>query len=520
MGARPWVWLCLASGAVGALTDASSTMTLVETIPLRGMDELTLTPGAVHTWEAQAKLASGATFSLDVSFMYENLLAESDVKSSAYFSESLEDLGAARGRAVFEALTRAVDRGVRVRILGGGGIGGGTANSTLVRRLVAKRPDLVRYAEWDPSGWYGGGIMHMKLWVADGRSTYVGSANMDWASLAQVKEFGVLVDDPGVGRDATRLFDAFWAMATADADAVVAFDPRVAHDRTVPRWSSLVDAEARAADPLAAFATPWNLSRPMAVGGASCFVAASPPEVVGRLGRLDDEANLVATIDGAQETLSLAVMDFLPASAYAQADAGVVFAWPALSDALARAVSARGVRARLLVSWWPNSDPAALAYLAGLQRTANSCHFQYAPCAKHASLDVKIFLLPGWDALATYPTAYAPGTNGTYPAYTRVAHGKVMISETRANIGTSNWQWGYMYETAGASFNTDDAALTATLQAAFDRDWNSSYALPLDAFLADVGAAACRGRSAEAGKDGGPSDVSHCEAVLRSLARS
>ncbi|KAH8054164.1 N-acylphosphatidylethanolamine-specific phospholipase D [Aureococcus anophagefferens] len=115
-------------------------MTLVETIPLLDLDEIQLTPGAVNTWEAQVALANGAKKTLDVTFMYENLLAESDAPHASSFSR---DLGARR-------------------------------------------------------------IMHMKLWVADGASAYVGSANLDWASLAQVKEFGVLVEDGAVGGISAR----------------------------------------------------------------------------------------------------------------------------------------------------------------------------------------------------------------------------------------------------------------------------------------------------------------------------
>ncbi len=33
----------------------------------------------------------------------------------------------------------------------------------------------------------GAGILHTKLWVADNKHFYVGSANMDWRSLTQVQ---------------------------------------------------------------------------------------------------------------------------------------------------------------------------------------------------------------------------------------------------------------------------------------------------------------------------------------------
>lgn len=169
------------------------------------------------------------------------------------------------------------------------------------------------------------------------------------------------------------------------------------------------------------------------------------------------------------------------------------------------------------MSWWPHSDPATLSYLAALELAAATCKLQFAPCGA-GRLEVSVFALPGWDALATYPRPGGAGDRGEYPAYTRVAHGKVAVTDRRANVGTSNWEWGYMYETAGASFNTDDAQLVAPLRAAFDRDWNSTYAVPLDAFIQTEGPNACRGRSKSS--DRGPSDTEVCEGVLSSLLRA
>ena len=169
----------------------------------------------------------------------------------------------------------------------------------------------------------------------------------------------------------------------------------------------------------------------------------------------------------------------------------------------------------MLISWWPNSDPSTLAYLLGLLQTANACKLQYAPC-DGGGLAVKIFALPGWDRLAMYPKD-GHGEHGTYPAFTRVSHGKIVLTDKRANVGTSNWEWGYMYDTAGASFNTNHQPFLHTIQAAFDRDWNSSYAVDLRTFIDTQGLAACRGRSTQA--DIHPSDTQACEDVLRQLMK-
>lgn len=295
---------------------ASSRMTLCESIPTTELEEITLTPGAANTWEAQVAVCDGATSTLDVSMMYENLLAESDVPHASWFNSSLESLGAGRGKAVFDAIARAQSRGVKVRLLASPM--GGTASCSLVRALNAT-PARFEYAQWDPKAWYGGGIMHMKLWIADDDDVYVGSANMDWASLAQVKEFGVRVEDAAVAKDAKLLFETFWSMARRDVETTSAFDRRVAHERTVPTWSEIVDVDERTMNPFDAYGSPWNLSVPLrgsGFGSSSLFLSAAPPEVVGTRGRMADSDAIVATLDDANSSISMAVMDFLPASAY------------------------------------------------------------------------------------------------------------------------------------------------------------------------------------------------------------
>ena len=38
----------------------------------------------------------------------------------------------------------------------------------------------------------GGGIIHTKMWIVDDKHFYIGSANMDWRSLAQVST-GIII---------------------------------------------------------------------------------------------------------------------------------------------------------------------------------------------------------------------------------------------------------------------------------------------------------------------------------------
>lgn len=55
---------------------------------------------------------------------------------------------------------------------------------------------------------FGGGVLHTKVWVIDRTHFYVGSANMDWRSLTQVKELGVLATNCScLTKDIAKIFD-------------------------------------------------------------------------------------------------------------------------------------------------------------------------------------------------------------------------------------------------------------------------------------------------------------------------
>lgn len=54
----------------------------------------------------------------------------------------------------------------------------------------------------------GSGILHTKMWIIDKKHVYVGSANMDWRALTQIKELGFLaMDCPAIALDLAKIFD-------------------------------------------------------------------------------------------------------------------------------------------------------------------------------------------------------------------------------------------------------------------------------------------------------------------------
>lgn len=89
--------------------------------------------------------------------------------------------------------------------------------------------------------------MHLKLWHADRLVAYLGSANADWKSLAQVKELGVLINGSGTAAtaDLGRVFEVFWRWASTGVApaSVVTFSDAYQAAVATPPW----DPQARTA---------------------------------------------------------------------------------------------------------------------------------------------------------------------------------------------------------------------------------------------------------------------------------
>lgn len=453
---------------------------LVESIP-KGLEDLRGTPDVQYTEDVLVRLVNSAQSTIDLTAMYWALLPDPEsADENGFTDEQFAAMGAGTGRALYDALHAAAARGVHIRILQSPGFSTAKQESDTLRDAF---PDAVAIQQVQMGDWYGGGgIMHQKIWVFDRRHMYLGSANMDWKSIMQVKEMGVAIEDsPDLAEDATKYFDCWWTFSATTPTSTGAFDGTARIDRQVPPWSALIPSDTRKPSPFEndQCRTSYNMQTPLTVDfdgqSAGVFLTGCPAEVCAP-GRSFDGDGLVYTIQDATRSVCVSVMDFGPVSLYSRAanpadtlPTDTPVWWPSLFDAVLSAALTRKVYVRLLVSKWAHTSDLIEPFLRALQMAADAGRADKLMSA--GQLEIKQFIIPGWDDTM--------GTYRTYPGHSRVNHTKYIVTDRRINIGTSNMTWDYFASTAGSSVNTDHPGLVRTLQAVFDRDWASSYAYRL-----------------------------------------
>ncbi|KYR01470.1 phospholipase D3 [Tieghemostelium lacteum] len=371
----------------------------------------------VSTHNAWLNLINSANQTIDMGIFYMTL-TEGGNYSSAY--------GGDLGLDVFKALINAHQRGVKIRIVQNMPSPSMPADDT--EYLANMGAAEVRSINW--TRLEGSGILHTKVIVIDDTSAYVGSANLDWRSLAQVKELGVVVEScKDLVMDTSAAFEQYWAAA--------------AYTSLPKYWSYKYDAKYNASH-MAQLNVNSNQN-------FSMFLAVSPPSFVSK-DRTGDIDALLAAVNNAQESVCISVMDYAPTSFYNTPN----FFWPVIDDALRAAAFNRGVKVRLLVSHWNHTNTVIIPqFLHSLAQVGN--------------VTVRWFQVPDLPFQPQVP-------------FTRVNHAKYMVTEQQSYVGTSNWSEDYFMDTGGLSYNIFNPTFTAQLQSIFDRDWNSEYALPITSF--------------------------------------
>ncbi|AKI99410.1 phosphatidylserine/phosphatidylglycerophosphate/cardiolipin synthase-like enzyme [Archangium gephyra] len=289
---------------------------LVESSPV----ETTLDHADIpDAWQVWPEMVNGATRTLDVAQFY------------------VSNAPGSRLEPVIGAIEAAADRGVKVRVL---------AEEKFYKQYpetlerLAKRPG-VEVRRLDTAKVFGGGVLHAKYFVVDGREAYLGSQNFDWRALEHIQELGLRLRVPEVVRSLADIFEQDWALAVgaqAPATAAVGGPFPASYAGSTVRVTPAHSPEGHLPDP-----ATWDLPK------------------------------LVKLIDGAKRSVRVQLLTYKAKSR----DGGP---FPELEDALKRAAG-RGVKVELLVADWGKRKGT----IEGLQA------LQSPP-----GLTVKLVTIPQW----------------------------------------------------------------------------------------------------------------------------
>ncbi|XP_071441967.1 5'-3' exonuclease PLD3-like isoform X1 [Hetaerina americana] len=415
---------------------SSCRITLVESIPEGVEFPNSTSSGHPSTFSAWKNLLQVAERTVEIASFYWTL-KRGDV---------VPDPSAEQGEEIFQSLLLAgTKRGLRIRIAQNYP----TQWQPNVDTEILQKRGAAEVRSLNFPHLVGGGVLHTKFWLVDRKHFYVGSANMDWRSLTQVKEMGAAVYNCScLASDIGKIFDVYWFLGQEGA-------------QIPPKWPDQ-------------FSTPYGRDTPMNLtfnsSNTLTYLSSSPPSFCPK-GRTVDLDAILDVIKHAEKFIYVAVMDYYPLTLYTPK----IRFWPQIDDGLRTAAIEQKVKIRLLVSVWNQTRPSLPHFIKSLTDLTGAYPW--------VDIEAKYFRVPSTPSQAKIPFA-------------RVNHNKYMVTDNAAYIGTSNWAGDYFTNTGGVGFvikdpihnflsnDKEDSAdstegesnIRDQLEAVFERDWNSDYA--------------------------------------------
>uniref|UniRef100_A0A1I8BE94 PLD phosphodiesterase domain-containing protein n=1 Tax=Meloidogyne hapla TaxID=6305 RepID=A0A1I8BE94_MELHA len=365
---------------------------IIESIPT-GMNYSTKSPQHKSTYKAWIELLMTAEKSVDI-------VAGSDV---------------------FKQIANTALRGVKIRVAqNSAGQFGSLDDLEFLQKQGLVSVQILNFTKL-----FGSGILHSKLWIVDNQHFYLGSANMDWQSLTEVKELGILIKNCScLAWEFNKIFSVYW---------------RVGQEQKIPPvWP-------------VALQTKFNSNHPLQLHlnslPTNVFISHSP-DGLNTKGREHDLMAIIDLMNKAKQKIKIAVMDYLPTTLF-MPNGNNTF-WPAIDDAI-KTAAFRGVHVQMLISLWPHSKKESIPYLRSLLQINEAL-------TKRESISIKFFRVPVSPEQAQLKFA-------------RVNHNKYMVTDKAAWIAGI----GMVIERLHNSSKT----IIDQLDAIFQRDWTSNYSFPL-----------------------------------------
>ncbi|KAM3605555.1 uncharacterized protein V6R79_000693 [Siganus canaliculatus] len=347
------------------------------------------------------------------------------LNSSDY--ESSFQPAARQGRALLSRLQGLKTKGIQLKI------SSGMIDSTELSTL-AKHNAEVHYVNMTA---LTKGHLLSSFWVVDRRHFYIGSASMDWRSLATRKELGVLVYNCScLALDLHRVFSLYWGLQYKD------FIPSF--------WSKRLFALFNRDEPLE---LTFNSTR------AQAYISTSPDVFIPK-DRSNDLEAISRVIQEARHFIYISIIDYLPllsrnAHRY----------WSRIDGLIREALILRKVQVRLLISCWEKTQPLTFNFVWSLR----SLCMEQANC----SLEAKFF----------NPRVQRDGS------LQGINHNRFMVTDRAIYLGNLDWVGNEFTFNAGAGLvisqpegiEERNSTVVEQLKAAFERDWFSRYTRSLQA---------------------------------------
>jgi len=269
-----------------------------------------------------------------------------------------------------------------------------------------------------PFGNIAGGVMHAKYFVVDGDNLFIGSQNMDWRAIKHIHEIGARVKNKNLAAAFLAVFNNDWNLCDGINSAV--------------NENEFV-----------------NSMNPVVINsdefGEIIIYPAFSPLKLNAANMNSEEAELLKIIGETKDSLLIQIYSYSPKAKNEKNY------YDAIDNALRDAAS-RGVQIKIIFSDWAIRE-TAIDFIKDLSTVPN--------------IEIKFSTIPQY--------------SGGFIPYSRVEHCKYFVSDNKLSwISTSNWEWGYFYNSRNATLIINNKKINSILAEVFYKDWNGPYTSPVD----------------------------------------
>ncbi|XP_074844734.1 inactive phospholipase D5 isoform X1 [Carettochelys insculpta] len=341
---------------------------------------------------------------------------------------------ACQGQRLFEKLLELASRNIEIKL-----VSDKLPSETKVLKDLKTKGAEVLYMNMTA---YNKGRLQSSFWIVDKQHVYIGSASLDWRSLGQMKELGIVVYNCScLVLDLQRIFALYSSLKFKN--------------KVPPSWSKRL---------YGVYDTQNKLNLQLNETKAEVFVSNSPKIFCPKDRVLDIEA-IYNVIDDSKQFIYIAVMDYLPIVI----DTNAKRYWPYLDGKIREALVLRSIKVRLLISFSKDTDPLTFNFVSSLKAICTE--------VPSCSLKVKFFDLEEENACILKEQK-----NASLPKLNR---NKYMVTDRAAYIGNFDWVGNDFTQNAGAGLVINqtevenNTSIIRQLKAVFERDWYSHYAKSL-----------------------------------------